>query len=72
MAHQTYYVVRQTGGWAVEYEDTILCCYRTQEQAIAQARLLGREHADSCEVQVQEITTGKFRTEATFGAEFPA
>ena len=66
MARVTYYVVRQPGGWAVEYDDKVLCCFRTQEQAIAQARLIGRERKESCDVMVQEIATGRFRTEATY------
>jgi hypothetical protein len=67
MAHLTYYVVRQPGGWAVKYDSQVLCCFRTQEQAIAQARLLGRERGEACDIQVQELTTGRFRTEVTFG-----
>jgi hypothetical protein len=66
MAQTTYYVVRQPGGWAVEYDDTVLCCYRTMEQAVAQARLIGRERGVPCEVKVQEPATGRFRTEACF------
>jgi hypothetical protein len=72
MAHLTYYVRRQPGGWAVEYDNSVLCCFRTQEQAVAQARLLGRDRGEACEVKVQEITTGRFRTEATFGVPSPA
>jgi hypothetical protein len=68
MAHVTYYyVVRQPGGWAVEYDDKVLCCFRSQEQAVAQARLIGRERNEACEIKVQEATTGRFRTEASYG-----
>jgi hypothetical protein len=69
MAHLNYFVVRRPGGWAVEYDETTLCCYRTQEQAVAQARLIGRERGLPCEVKVQEPITGRFRTEACFNAQ---
>lgn len=68
MARTTYYVIRQPGGWAVEYDDKVLCCFRSQEQAIAQARLVGRERNEACEVKVQEPATGRFRTEASYDA----
>lgn len=68
MAETTYYVVRQPGGWAVEYDDKVLCCFRNQEEAIARARLIGRERKESCEIKVQEVSTGRFRTEASYGA----
>lgn len=67
MSQVSYYVVRQPGGWAVEYDARVLCCYRTQEQAIAQARLLGRERGEACDIMVQEVATGRFRTEASYG-----
>ncbi len=69
MIQMTYFVVRQPGGWAVRYDDNVLCCYRTQEQAVAQARLLGRERGVTCDVQVQEPVTGRFRTEAVYEAQ---
>jgi hypothetical protein len=68
MDHANYYVVRQPGGWAVEYDDKVLCCFRTQEQAVAQARLLGRERGVACDILVQEISTGRFRTEVSYEA----
>jgi hypothetical protein len=68
MTHPTYFVVRRSGGWAVQYDDIELCCYRTQEQAVAQARLIGREHGQA-EIRVQEPVTGRFRIEATYGAQ---
>ena len=39
MSRLTYHVVRRPGGWAVEYDAVVLCCYRTFEQAVAQAQL---------------------------------
>ena len=72
MAHLTYYVVRQPGGWAVRYEDAVLCCFRTHEQAIAQARLLAREQDQACDIQVQDVFSGRFRVEATFGMQATA
>ena len=67
MAHLTYYVVRQPGGWAVRYDDKVLCCFRTHEQAVAEARLLGRDRGQACDIQVEEVSTGRFRTVASFG-----
>jgi hypothetical protein len=67
MSHPTYFVVRRAGGWAVQYDETELCCYRTQEQAIAQARLIGRERGQA-EIRVQEPVSGRFRIEAMYGA----
>ena len=69
MTYLTYFVVRQPGGWAVKYDGTVLCCYRTQEQAIAQARLLGRDLGKDCDIQVQEPLSGRFRTEAVYTAQ---
>ncbi len=70
MSRLIYKVVRRPGGWAVEYDDQTLCCYRSQEQAIAEARLLGRSGWEQggrpSRVQVHS-TTGLVRTEATFG-----
>ena len=75
MSRLIYNVVRHPGGWAVEYDDQKLCCYRTQEQAIAHARQLGRDgwHVEGrpCQIQVRSIT-GLLRTEATFGHELQA
>jgi hypothetical protein len=72
MVQLTYKVVRRPGGWAVEYDDQVMCCFKSQEQAIAEARLLGRTHWEQggqpSQVQVQSIT-GLVRTEATFGHE---
>lgn len=65
---KTFYVIRQPGGWAVEYDDKVLCCFRSQEQAVAEARLIGRERHEACEIKVQEPTTGRFRIEASYGA----
>jgi hypothetical protein len=49
-----------------------MCCFKSQEQAIAEARLLGRTHWEQggqpSRVQVHSIT-GLVRTEATFGQE---
>ena len=69
MAHLTYFVVRRPGGWAVEYDETVLCCFRTHEQAVAQARLIGRERGMPCDIKVEEPFTGRFRTEVTYGAQ---
>jgi len=68
MSHPTYYVVRRSGGWAVQYDDVELCCYRTHEQAVAQARLIGRERGQA-EIRVQDPASGRFRVEATFGLQ---
>lgn len=72
MTRLTYIVKRRPGGWAVEYDDEWLCCYRTQEQAIAYARLLGHngwhDGGIPCEIQVLS-TTGLLRTEYVYGQE---
>ena len=72
MTRLTYKVVRSPGGWAVEYDGRMVCCFKSQEQAIAEARLLGRTHWEEggqpSRVQVHS-TTGLVRTEATFGHE---
>lgn len=72
MTRHTYTVMRRPGGWAVETGEQMLCCFRTQEQAIAQARELGREgwreHGEPAEVQVLGVT-GLVRVEATYGLE---
>ena len=71
MAQLTFKVVRHPGGWAVEFDDRILCCYRSQEQAIAQARLIGRDRWEDdgshARVEVESVTGGR-RIEVTFGA----
>ena len=70
MARLTYTVTRRPGGWAVEYGDELLCCYRTQEQAIAHARQLGhdgwRDRGTPSEIRVQS-PTGLVRTECVYG-----
>lgn len=70
MATLTYTVKRRPGGWAVEYGDEWLCCYRTQEQAIAHARQLGhngwRDGGATSEIRVQ-TPTGLVRTECVYG-----
>ena len=75
MSRLTYHVVRRPGGWAVEYEAVILCCYRTFEQAVAQARQLGRDGWEGkgrpSQVKV-ETPHGAIRTEITFGHEHHA
>ena len=72
MTRLTYNVVRRPGGWAVEYDSTVLCCFRTFEQAVAQARQLGRDgwegRGHPSLIQV-ETPHGVIRTEATFGLE---
>ncbi|HTI66429.1 MAG TPA: DUF2188 domain-containing protein [Caulobacteraceae bacterium] len=72
MTRLTYTVKRRPGGWAVQSDDEQLCCYRTQEQAIAHARQLGhnrwREAGQPCEIQVQGAT-GLTRTECVYGHE---
>jgi hypothetical protein len=72
MTRHTYTVTRRPGGWAVETDDQMLCCFRTLEQAIAQARELGRagwrEHGEPAEVQVLGVT-GLIRTEVVYGLE---
>ena len=72
MTRLTYIVKRRPGGWAVEYGDEWLCCYRTQEQAIAHARQLGhngwRDGGAPSEVQVLGVT-GVLRTECVYGKE---
>jgi hypothetical protein len=74
MTRQTYHVVRRPGGWAVEYDSKVLCCYRSLEQAVAQARELGREDWRAAgrpsEIQVQSVT-GRFRVEAIYGHDRP-
>jgi hypothetical protein len=73
MTRLTYNVVRQPGGWAVQTDGVVLCCYRTLEQAVAQARHLGRagweDGGRPCIVQV-ETPHGAIRTEVAFGYEF--
>jgi hypothetical protein len=68
----TYNVVRRPGGWAVEYDSAVVCCYRTLEQAIAQARQLGRDGWETrgypSLVQVETIH-GAIRTEVAFGQD---
>ena len=68
-----YDVVRHTGGWAVAQGETKLCSYRSQEQAIAHARLLGHDAYDrgeTCAIRVQ-THGGDFRTECTYGVDGP-
>lgn len=68
-----YDVVRRSGGWAVANGEQTLCCYRSQEQAIAQARLLGHEAFDrgvTSHIRVQTLL-GVFRTEYSYGAPAP-
>jgi hypothetical protein len=75
MSRLTYNVVRRPGGWAVEYDANILCCYRTLEQAVAQARQLGRDgwEGDGRPSLVQvETPHGAIRTEIAFGHEHHA
>lgn len=72
MTKLTYIVKRRPGGWAVEYDDEWLCCYRTQEQAIAHARQLGhngwRDGGQPSEIMVQG-PTGLTRRECTYGQD---
>ena len=72
MARLTYTIKRRPGGWAVEYGDDWLCCYRTQEQAIVHARLLGhngwRDGGAPSEIQVLGVT-GVLRTEWVYGKD---
>jgi hypothetical protein len=72
MTRTTYTVKRRPGGWAVEYGDEWLCCYKSQEQAIAHARQLGhnewRGSGRPCEIQVQ-AATGVTRIECVYGSE---
>jgi hypothetical protein len=66
-----YDVVRQEGGWAVAHGEERLCSYRSREQAIAQARLLGHDAYDRGEtsrIRVQ-IFGGDFRVECTYGCD---
>lgn len=72
MTRQIYTVTRRPGGWAVESDEQILCCFRSQEQAIAEARSLGRadwrERGSPSEILVLDVT-GLRRTEAVYGLE---
>ena len=72
MSRLTYTVKRRPGGWSVEYGDQSLCCYRTQEQAIAHARQLGRDGwtdgGTPSEIKVLGVT-GLLRTECVYGQE---
>jgi hypothetical protein len=72
MSRLTYNVVRRPGGWAVEYDATVLGCYRAFEQAVAYARQLGRDGWEGrgapSLVQVETIH-GSIRTEVTFGQD---
>lgn len=66
-----YDVVRQEGGWAVAQGEERLCCYRSREEAIAQARLLGHDAFDrgeSSRIRVQ-VFGGDFRIECTYGSD---
>ena len=68
-----YDVVRRTGGWAVAQGELTLCSYRSQEQAIAQARLLGHDAFDqgaTSHIRVQTLL-GAFRIEYSYGAPCP-
>ncbi len=68
-----YDVVRQSGGWAVAHREQTLCCYRSQEEAIAKARLLGHDAFDrgaTSHIRVQTLL-GVFRTEHSYGAPSP-
>jgi hypothetical protein len=72
MTRLTYNVVRRPGGWAVESETGSHCCYRTFEQAVAQARQLGRDgwEADGHPSLVRvETVHGAIRTEVSFPQE---
>jgi hypothetical protein len=66
----TYTVKRRPGGWAVEYGDEWLCCYRTQEQAIAHARQLGHNgwhDGGAPSENLVETDTGRTRSEYVYG-----
>jgi hypothetical protein len=68
-----YDVVRQSGGWAVAQGEQTICCYRSQEEAIAQARLLGHDAFDrgaTSHIRVQTLL-GDFRMEYSYGAPCP-
>ena len=68
-----YDVVRQEGGWAVTHGDQRLHSYRSREEAIAQAWLLGHDAYDrgeSSRIRVQ-VFGGDFRTECTYGCDDP-
>ena len=70
MNRLTYTVKRRPGGWAVEFGDERLCCYRSQEQAIAHARQLGhnswRDGGAPSEIQVLS-PTGRLTIECVYG-----
>jgi hypothetical protein len=72
MRRETYTVKRRPGGWSVENGEQSLCCYRTQEQAIAHARQLGhdgwRDGGMPAEVRVLGVT-GLWRLECVYGQE---
>jgi hypothetical protein len=66
-----YDVVRQQGGWAVACGEERLHSYRSREEAIAQARLLGHDAFDRGETSTIRVQApgGDFRTECTYGCD---
>ncbi len=64
-------VVRSNGGWTIEHERRALATYLHQEQAIAHARLMGRDawdHGRPCRIVVHEVS-GRSRWEYTYGEQ---
>lgn len=72
MTPVTYTVKRRPGGWAVEFGDEWLCCYRTQQQAIAFARQLGHNgwHDGGAPAEIQVLSpTGRLTIECVYGQD---
>ncbi len=71
MDPQVYYVIRQRGGWGVEYGGMVHSGHKNRDTAIAKAReaaACAKEKGLDCCLRIQE-EAGAWREERSFSAE---
>jgi hypothetical protein len=69
--HQVYYVIRQRGGWGVEWGGRVRSGHRNRDSAIAKAREAAADASKmglDCCLRIQE-EAGAWREERSFTAE---
>jgi Uncharacterized protein conserved in bacteria (DUF2188) len=66
--HHVYYVIRQRGGWGVEYDGRVRSGHKSRDTAIATARQHAAKAVDrghNCRLRIQE-DAGAWREERSF------